>query len=340
MAVSFSVNGLTVTVCFLMAIAANAPVYASNLTISPTFDTSITSDANAAAIEGVINSAISIYEADFSNPIDVTIDFKEGGGLGQSTTSLESIAYPTFFTAYSANATTHNNAVAQEALADNVVPAGTDNPVNDTPNIWVKTANLKALGLSCGGCPAFDGTISLNTGITFPGSPGSSLTYSLMATAEHEIDEVLGLGSFLGSGLPTTQPLPEDLFRYDSFGARSFTTSTGALAYFSINGTTDLAQFDNQADGGDFGDWQSNPLPGGVQPKVQDAFASGGATPQLGVELIALEAVGYDAIVVPEPASVYLFIVALPVFGLFVRRRATQLSSMRAQPGRDAGSFS
>ena len=51
----------------------------------------------------------------------------------------------------------------------------------------------------CG--PAFDGTTNWNTGITFPGSPGSSGAYSLMATVEHEMDEVLGLGSDLGSAI-------------------------------------------------------------------------------------------------------------------------------------------
>jgi hypothetical protein len=207
-AVAFTVKKLTVTVLvwILTALVAGASVYASSLIITPTFDMSITSDPNAAAIESVINSAISIYEADFSSPIDVSIDFKEmSSGLGQSNTSLAEIGYPTFYTAYNANATSNNNAVAREALAANVVPNTPDNPVNDASDIWVKTANLKALGL-CSGCTGFDGTISLNTGITFPGSAGSSLTYSLKATTEHEIDEVLGLGSFLGSGLSTELP--------------------------------------------------------------------------------------------------------------------------------------
>src|SRR5258708_15712569 len=107
-----------------------------------------------------------------------------------------------------------------------------------------------------------------------------------MPVVEHEMDEVLGLGSFLGTGLRTTDPLREDLFRFDQLGNRTFTTSSGSLAFFSITGKTDLAQFDNQNDGGDFGDWQSNPRPAGVQPKVQDAFATPGGNPQLGLELI------------------------------------------------------
>jgi hypothetical protein len=103
-----------------------------------------------------------------------------------------------------------------------------------------------------------------HTGI---GSPGSSGQFSLFATVEHEIDEVLGLGWSLPA-VPFGTIFPEDLFRYDATGHRSFTTSSTAQAFFSINTTTDLAQFDNQNDGGDFGDWQSNPLPLGVAAKV------------------------------------------------------------------------
>jgi hypothetical protein len=75
----------------------------------------------------------------------------------------------------------------------------------------------------------------------------------LLSTVEHEIDEVLGLGSDLGQADPFfNDPTPEDLFRYDSAGNRSYTTNPGALAFFSISGLPSLAQFDNQNDGGDW----------------------------------------------------------------------------------------
>ena len=41
----------------------------ANLIIDPTFDVSITSDPNAAAIENAINTTIGIYETDFTDPI-------------------------------------------------------------------------------------------------------------------------------------------------------------------------------------------------------------------------------------------------------------------------------
>jgi hypothetical protein len=46
------------------------------LVITPTFDCTITSNANAAAIEGSMNAAIGIFQSEFSTPIDVTIDFR------------------------------------------------------------------------------------------------------------------------------------------------------------------------------------------------------------------------------------------------------------------------
>jgi hypothetical protein len=118
-------------------------------------------------------------------------------------------------------------------------------------------------------------------------------------------------------------PFPEDLFRYDAARNRSFTTSSSAQAFFSLNGSVRLAQFDNQNDG-DFGDWQSNPLAPGVSPQVQDAFATPGANPVLGVnELTALDVIGYNlapSVQIPEPGTGLLL--AFGLAGGLVARRA------------------
>jgi hypothetical protein len=84
-----------------------------------------------------------------------------------------------------------------------------------------------------------------------------------------------------------------DLFRYDQNGKRSFTTASTAQAWFSLDGTTRLVRF-NQDATGDFHDWYS---PGGQTPRVQDAFATQGATPDPTVELIALDVIGYHFLV-------------------------------------------
>ena len=291
--------GRAVAALGLMTGAAGHAV--ADLVITPTFDSSITSDPNAATIEATIGQAIRIYETAFADPINVTINFQEmATGLGRSNWWFYNISYQRFINALTADGKTAADAVALAHL-----PKGADNPVTNGTTIDVKTANLRAIGITGlnSGLPGgVDGIIGLNTHITDVGSPGSSGLYSLLATTEHEIDEILGLASSLPS-TPFGAPYPEDLFRYDQNGNRSFTPNPAAKAYFSIDGTTRLAQFDNQNDGGDFGDWQSNPRPAGVPPKVQDAFATPNAHPTLGVELTALDVIGYDPIPIPEPPT-------------------------------------
>ena len=262
----------------------------AGLHINPTFDVSITSDPNAAAIEATINAAIANIESQFSDPITVNITFQKGGGLGSSSTFFGTTSYAAFLAALKGDAKT-----SDDATAVGLLPNVATNPVNGATTINVKTANFRAVGINVNppaGQP--DGFIGLNTMITNPGSPGSTLTFNLLPVVEHEIDEVLGLGSSLPS-VPAGTIFPQDLYRYSAVNTRSFTTAN-SLAFFSINGTTSLAQFDNQNDGGDFGDWQSNPLPAGVAPKVQDAFATPGANPALSVELNGLDVIGYNRV--------------------------------------------
>ena len=320
-------RGVAIAVWCAAALAATHPAWA-NLVITPTFDTSITSDPNAATIEATIDSAILTYEDLFSNPIDVPITFQEGSGLGSSAFSLFDVSYASFSTALHNNAQTTQNANQLAAVAAN--PIASVNPVTGTKDILMKCATIDAVfGAGSSGC-ASDGTITLNTSQTFPGSPGTGGGYSLLAVAEHEIDEILGLGSTLGlgiggytcaTGVANTScgnvPSPEDLFRYTAAGARSF--STAATAYFSINGSTDLAQYNNNA-GGDYGDWASF-LPG-VGPQVQDAYASIGATPALGNEITALNVIGYDLIPAPEPGTVGVLLVGLAGLAGLRRQRA------------------
>jgi hypothetical protein len=324
---SVSLKGNRARLALLLGItsvfaAAVRPASASILTITPTFDSTITSDPNAAAIEGTINTAINFYQTTFTtntaSPINVTIDFQEiNTVLGQTNTTPYDVGYQAFINALIGA----SSGDATDTTALSHLPAGPINPVTGTTDFLVKTATLRALGFNGASFPpigGFDGTIGLNTHFTTPGSPGSPLAFSLLAVTEHEIDEVLGLGS----SLPYyTMPSPEDLFRYTNTGTRSFTTNGTAVSFFSVDGTTDLAQFDNQNDGGDFGDWQSNPLPNGVGPKVQDAYATQGANPSLSInspEVIALDAMGYN-LATPEPAS--MFLAGLALAGMVIAHR-------------------
>ena len=178
-----------------LALALAASPAAQALVIDPTFESSITSDPNAAAIEGTINSAIGVYEADFTDPITVSIDFSEmSSGLGQSSTFFGVVPYATYLAALTVDAKSSDDATAIAHLPT----ASQYAAFYGTTNIDVKTADLRAVGIPASppaGQP--DGTIGLNTSLTSPGSPGSSATFSLLTVSEHEIDEVLGLSSAL-----------------------------------------------------------------------------------------------------------------------------------------------
>ncbi len=272
----------------------------AGLIINPIYDSTITSDPNSATIQNTINTAVQQYEGLFSDPITVNILFsKTNTGLGQSFTFLSGVSYSTFLTALTSDSKTTNDAVALANL-----PVSANNPVNGNASMFLTLANLRALGLSGTSSTNYDSHIFLNLSIiNLSRSSIDPSKYDLMAVAQHEIDEALGLGSSL-NGLANGSPAPTgpvhvmDLFRYDQNGARSFNTSSTAQAYFSMDGVTDLARF-NQTQNGDFQDWYS---PGGQTPRVQDAFGTPGATPNLGVELIALDAIGYNLVsAVPVP---------------------------------------
>jgi len=284
----------------LSIVATVVPPIANGLTIIPTFDSSILSDPQAAAIQATINYAIAVYESNFSDPVTVSITFeKVSTGLGTSSTYYQSYAYSSYRAALVSHATTADDATAIAHL-----PNGGSNPVNGNRDVYLHLPLARVLGFNDADPPPgeSDGIISLKISIMNVSADQTDPTrYSLFAVVCHEIDEVLGLYSALngllnGAPSPTGPVSPEDLFRYDEFGARSFTTDFGAACYFSLDGATQLARF-SQDQSGDFGDWYS---PGGQTPQVQDAFAVPGAAPVLGVELQVLDTIGYKR-VAPVP---------------------------------------
>jgi hypothetical protein len=173
---------------------------------------------------------------------------------------------------------------------------------------------------------AVDGIISLNTSITYPPQANNGSTYGLLSTTEHEIDEILGLGSSLpntnaSSGTVTSDdgnPAPEDLFRYGANGSRVFSVNCAAAttAFFSYNGTVDLTGLNNACNGADFGDWVT-----GTAAQVQDAFATPGADPAYGPnEIAAMTAIGYT-LAAPEPETWILLLCPMAALVLARRRR-------------------
>ena len=273
---------------------------AQALVIVPTWDSSITSDPNAATIESTINTAIQFYEASFSDPVTVNIYFEEmstAGLEGHSNWWYYDLSYAQFRAALQSDVSTTNDTLALAHL-----PGGSANPVTGSGYVRVKTANLRALGFTgytSGLAGGVDGIIGLHTSqMNLSRASIDPNKYDLMATAEHEMDEVLGLCSGLDSS--SSDPFPEDLFRYTTSGSRSYTTG-GDNAYFSLDGVTDLARFNQNTDGysgGDYGDWWSS---GARAPQVQDAAITPGATPNPKVELTALDVIGYHLVPAPVP---------------------------------------
>ncbi len=293
-----------------------APALGSHLTITPNYNatldggTAISADAtHGAAIEAAINAAIAVYESTFSNPINVNINFEETtSGLGESSTFLLPVTYASYRSALISQATSSN-----QMTADATLPATMTEPVKGGTNIYITTADAKALGYVAG-YPAYDSTILLNTALlSYPGGPAlSPSNYDLHAVVSHEIDEALATGSALND--PSDVPIrAEDLFRYSAQGIRSYTLSASATDYFSIDGgKTNIAPFNQAGGGSDYGDWATTST-----PRVQDAFGSPGVAINLGpAEFTALNVLGYNFIQqVPEPGSLPLLILGLAGVG-------------------------
>ena len=179
----------------------------------------------------------------------------------------------------------------------------------------------------------YDGVIFVNADEPFTytqpvsayDSKTKNITYDATASFEHEIDEVLGGG---GSGstlndiveyptwyksaygvFPQSNPYtsyegPLDLYRYSAAYKPSFTTSSTATAYFSVDGgVTDIVGF-NQYSSGDYGDFGPTRTAcagggyGGPSGLIQDAFScnnqTGEAFTSASPEYKMLEALGYN----------------------------------------------
>jgi hypothetical protein len=277
----------------------------TGLTIHPTFDSSITGNPNAAAIQAMINSAIAIYESLFSDPITIQIRFRYAttspdgsplshGLVSQSDTTIYTgISWNAYVSALRADARTSNDNTANASLPGNPL----------SPNIRPASANGRAVGLNTppamfangtvGQGGPYDGIVTLNSSKPFQFSrPVNGNSFDAQRITEHEIDEVMGLGSRIGDN--TSDLSPQDLFSWSSVGHRNITSS--GTRYFSINGgVTNIVGF-NQDPDGDFGDWLSTACPQ-ANPYVQNAFACTGQSSDIAAtspEGINLDVIGYD----------------------------------------------
>ena len=296
----------------------------------------------SAADKAVVNNALDFYQQNITSTFALTVDFgSQAAGTGASSIKdiYTSLSYSRYYNALAAN----QNSANASAIAS-LGGARSTNPVNGASGISMTTTLAGLLGLasqttetyaSCGG---LSGTacITINLNALSAGNGGTPGA-DLVSLVEHEFNEVLGTSSGLPTGSFTPNPSAADLYRYGAPGVRSWATnpSTSAPcskstpnAYFSVDGgITDLSNYNNCANGGDYGDWANN-----ATVQVQDAFGDGTSAPFLTLaspEVTLLEAVGYGFVSaaapgnpVPEPATAGLVLAGLAGLRCFRRGRA------------------
>ena len=300
------------------AVSVTTASSSAGLVINPTFDSTITNDPRANAIQAMILSAIEKYQTLFNDPITVSIRFRFSGFhldgtpmgtlVGASDTGIYQLDWNTYITALGADATTVNDMNANATLPTSVL----------SPIILCKSANGRAVGLntpsvmfadgSLGAGGPYDGIITINSlypvQFTRPVSAGN---FDGQMFTEHEIDEVLGLGSAIDS--PRPQYLtPQDLFTWASLNARN--TSSNGLRFFSIDGGLHNIVTLNQDPGGDFGDFASDGFCPATHLYVQNAVNCPGQSADVTAsspEGVSLDVIGYDLAVASGTTSQFDF---------------------------------
>lgn len=279
----------------------------AGLTIDATFDASITSNPISAAIQSAIIKAIAVYQTLFSDPITVHILFRfaptdpSGAPLPEGIVSRSDwVFYMEPWSSVIAEIKADSKSVNDSTAVFNLPPTSL------SADLLPTSANGRALGLDTptamfsdghvGVGGFYDGIVTLNSNRSLrfyrPAVAGS---YDAITAIEHEIDEVMGLGSHLNLPPPFSANLrPEDLFTWTAPHKRN-TTSVGSR-YLSIDpGVTKLVEL-NQISPEDFGDWQSGSCPN-PYPLVQDASGCPGQIADVTVsspEAVSLDIIGYD----------------------------------------------
>jgi hypothetical protein len=311
------------------------------LTINPEFSSSITGAADAASIEGAINTAINTVESLYSNTGTVGIVFTAGAGnfVAQSSTYDYSEPYVEYTSLLGLNSIKNP---ANTTLSTAIANLGSGNKPGPGGSVLVTSADARvALGLasdtghynssgsfvSAGG-QAYDGVVTLNTGIPLNFTTKAVAgEYSAIAAFEAQINEILGgggQGSVLNqipaggskSAFPNIGVL--DLYRYSAPGVPSFSSATGTFAYFSVDGgVTDIMQFSDNSDE-ELGDWALGTC------DVQSAVPCKGTEPAYTTsspEFTMMESIGYDPVTAtPLPSTWTMLIAGFVGLGFFAYR--------------------
>ncbi len=321
-------------------LAASMAQPAAALVIKPSFDSSITSLANASTITAAFNTVAQDFASQFTAnaQVNVRVSWGSVGGyslpsnaVGASNTSL--YGYFTYNQVKSFLTTSAQKSPSSTALAIAAANLPATAPTGVIQYV-VPSSEAKTLGLISPTQTSFDGSIGFagsTSSYDFDPTNGVAVgTYDFRAVAAHELDEVLGHISGLYSTAPTYRTV-FDLFRYKSPGVPSL--SYYDAAYFSIDGgRTRLGSFNN-ASTGDRADW----LTLSTSTDIQDAFIATGQRKNLtAVDLTGLDVLGYggsnlgstawnypqtiafhliEPMPVPEPGSLLLLASMLGLLG-------------------------
>jgi hypothetical protein len=331
-------------ICFVYgsALLLGLPVSPVNaLVITDNFDSTITNNANAAAIESGIQSASGTISSLFGNSITVNILFKYNPAvLSQTTAAGYQNSYATYTNLLRGDATANP---ANTTLATAVAHLGSGNDASGLSPIYSTSANLKALGLttasgnlnsagiaSPGG--VYDAIVSIGNLSYLSNGPGKNSQG--ISVIEHAINEVLGggaSGSTLGTGNANTAFGGLDLYRYQSFGPTiadinstpSYTSSQNAVVGFSVDGgMTGIVQFNQAGAGSDYGDFaNAGPC------QIQAAFNCGPSPvySTTSPEFLMMESLGFDPVTnmnaVPEPSTWAMVLLGFAGVGFMAYRR-------------------
>lgn len=267
-----------------LGLATTATSAAQALTLKPIYDTSITSQANAAIIESAFNAVAKQFDNAFANPATVNIVVSWGSAGYQALPSGD----------IGASVTNLSGPYTFAAVSSPLAKSGFHLPTTDPTHLnafEVPYSETKAFGWVSPTRAAVDGYVGFSNVVNYDFAPVGGITagtYDFAAVAAHEIEEVLGRTT----GLNTSHPgwaTPFDLFRYAAPGASSFSTSNAA--YFSVDGgKTNLGGF-NVAGGGDRNDWAST-ISGDLGLAY---FATGKPYVLSKSDLTALDAIGWGA---------------------------------------------